>query len=136
MGAGATMADALGGATTVLRNMNKNISLPALQRIAMEFERETDLMDQRQEIMDDAMDEATGVDEEEEQDEILDKVLEEIGVGLKHSVNDCQGLCQTVLTTCRWERHLKDFKEQLLRRAKLRRLSVVGILEMMTYKPG
>jgi hypothetical protein len=66
--------------------MNKNISLPGLQRIAMEFEKENDIMEQRQEIMDDAMDDATGVDEEAEGDEIVDQVLEEIGVNLKQSV--------------------------------------------------
>ena len=76
------------GASEVLGQMNRNISLPGLQRIAMDFERENDIMEQRQEIMEDAMDEVAGVDEEEEGDEILDQVLEEIGVNLKHSVSD------------------------------------------------
>jgi len=75
------------GASDVLGQMNRNISLPGLQRIAMEFEKENDIMEQRQEIMDDAMDDATGVDEEAEGDEIVDQVLEEIGVNLKQSVS-------------------------------------------------
>lgn len=75
------------GASEVLGQMNRNISLPGLQRIAMEFEKENDIMEQRQEIMDDAMDDATGVDEEAEGDEIVDQVLEEIGVNLKQSVS-------------------------------------------------
>jgi len=54
----------------------------------MDFERENDIMEQRQEIMEDAMDDVTGVDEEEAEDEILDQVLEEIGVNLKHSVSN------------------------------------------------
>ena len=65
--------------------MNRNMNLPAMQRIAMEFERENDMMDQRQEMMDDAIDD-TFEDEEEESDEIVNQVLDEIGVDLSQSV--------------------------------------------------
>ena len=61
------------------------MNLPAIQRIAMEFERENDMMDQRQEMMDDAIDD-TFEDEEEESDEIVNQVLDEIGVDLSQSV--------------------------------------------------
>lgn len=137
MGAGANLTTAMNDAAKVLGQMNRNISLPGLQRIAMDFERESDLMEQRQELMDDAMDEATGMDEEDEaEDEILDKVLEEIGVDLKHSVSYAKIISNgSWLKTFRWEKHLKDFKERPLLRVRLRKLSVVGILEMMTYKP-
>lgn len=63
------------------------MNLPQLQRIAMEFERENDIMDQRQEMMDDAIDDMNGPEEEGETDEIVDQVLEEIGVDLKNSVS-------------------------------------------------
>ena len=65
--------------------MNRNMKLPAIQRIAMEFERENDMMDQRQEMMDDVMDDAFE-DEEEETDEIVNQVLDEIGIDLGQSV--------------------------------------------------
>jgi nanoRNase/pAp phosphatase (c-di-AMP/oligoRNAs hydrolase) len=65
--------------------MNRSMNLPAIQRIAMEFERENDLMDQRQEMMSDAIDD-TFEDEEEETDEIVNQVLDEIGVDLSQSV--------------------------------------------------
>lgn len=65
--------------------MNRNMNLPAIQRIAMEFERENDMMDQRQEMMDDVMDDAFE-DEEEETDEIVNQVLDEIGIDLGQSV--------------------------------------------------
>jgi Snf7 len=65
--------------------MNRNMNLPAIQRIAMEFERENDMMDQRQEMMDDAIDD-TFEDEEEESDEIVNQVLDEIGIDLSQSV--------------------------------------------------
>lgn len=75
------------GATQILGSMNRSMNLPALQRIAMEFERENDIMDQRQEMMDDAIDDMTGVDEEAEGDEVIEQVLEEIGVDLKQAVS-------------------------------------------------
>ena len=51
----------------------------------MDFERENDMMDQRQEMMSDAIDD-TFEDEEEESDEIVDQVLDEIGIDLSASV--------------------------------------------------
>lgn len=75
------------GATRILGSMNRSMNLPALQRIAMEFERENDIMDQRQEMMDDAIDDITGVDEEEESDLVVEQVLEEIGVDLRQAVS-------------------------------------------------
>ena len=51
----------------------------------MEFERENDMMEHRQEMMDDAIDN-TFEDEEEESDEIVNQVLDEIGIDLSQSV--------------------------------------------------
>lgn len=73
------------GATGILGSMNRSMNLPALQRIAMEFEKENDIMDQRQEMMDDAIDDATMEDEGAE-DEVVEQVLEEIGVDLRQAV--------------------------------------------------
>jgi len=79
------MVQAMKGATRLLGTMNRNMNLPAIQRIAMEFERENDMMDQRQEMMDDAIDD-TFEDEEEESDEIVNQVLDEIGINLSQSL--------------------------------------------------
>lgn len=81
------MMQAMKGATVALGSMNKSMNLPQLQRIAMEFERENDIMDQRQEMMDDAIDDAMDVGAEEEGDEVVEQVLEEIGVDLSQSVS-------------------------------------------------
>jgi len=91
------MMQAMKGATGVLGSMNRNMNLPALQRIAMEFEKENDIMDQRQEMMDDAIDDVTGLEDEAEGDEIVDQVLEEIGVDLKNAVSWTHFLFSTVL---------------------------------------
>ena len=70
------------GATKLLSGMNRQMNLPALQRIAMEFERENDIMDQRQEMMDDAIDDVTGLEDEE-----VNQVLDEIGIDLGQAVS-------------------------------------------------
>lgn len=67
--------------------MNRQMNLPALQRIAREFERENDIMDQRQEMMDDAIDDSMGVDDEDESEEVVNQVLDEIGVDLGQAVS-------------------------------------------------
>lgn len=74
------------GATSLLGSMNRQMNLPALQRIAMEFEKENDIMDQRQEMMDDAIDDVTGLEDEEEGEEVVNQVLDEIGIDMKEMV--------------------------------------------------
>ncbi|KAI5811138.1 Snf7-domain-containing protein [Peziza echinospora] len=82
------MMQSMKGATALLGSMNRSMNLPALQRIAMEFERENDIMDQREEMMVDAIDDVTGLDDEEETDEVVNQVLDEIGVDLHSSLVD------------------------------------------------
>ncbi|GAP89735.1 putative DOA4-independent degradation protein 4 [Rosellinia necatrix] len=82
------MMQAMKGATMALGSMNRTMNLPALQRIAMEFERENDVMEQRQEMMDDAIDDAMDVGVEEEGDEVVEQVLEEIGVDLNQAFGE------------------------------------------------
>ena len=82
------MMQSMKGATQLLGSMNRSMNLPALQRIAMEFERENDIMDQREEMMTDAIDEVSGLDDEEETDGVLNQVLDEIGVDLSNAVSN------------------------------------------------
>jgi charged multivesicular body protein 2A len=92
------MMQAMKGATGVLGNMNRSMNLPALQRIAMEFEKENDIMDQRQEMMDDAIDDVTGLEDEAEGEEVVEQVLEEIGVDLKQAVSSLDVTGMLILT--------------------------------------
>jgi hypothetical protein len=123
------------GATKLLGSMNKQMNLPALQRIAMEFERENDIMDQRQEMMDDAIDDVTGLEDEEEGEEVVNQILDEIGVDLGQAVS-----CTFISCTCprshcsRWERRQVACKAPLSNKARWLRLLVV-ILGMMTSRP-
>lgn len=81
---GDQMAVSMREATGLLAGMNRSMNLPQLQRISMEFEKQSDLMEQRQEFMDESIDDVMGdeLDEDDEADEIVNRVLDEIGVDL------------------------------------------------------
>lgn len=79
------MSSSMREATVLLAGMNRSMNLPQLQKISMEFEKQNELMDQRQEFIDEAIDgvmEDDEFNEDEEADEIVNKVLDEIGVDL------------------------------------------------------
>ncbi|KAI8982005.1 caspase domain-containing protein [Mycotypha africana] len=83
------MAEAMRGATKAMGSMNRQMNLPQIQKIMMDFERESELMDMKDEMMGDAIDDAFEEDEdEEESDEIVNKVLDEIGISLNQEVKN------------------------------------------------
>lgn len=132
------MMQSMKGATSLLGSMNRQMNLPALQRIAMEFEKENDIMDQRQDMMDDAIDDVTGLeDDEEEGEEVVNKVLDEIGVDLGQSVCDCvvdEVFAIAMLTIYSSARLRKVSKATLSVKAKSLKQLVVAIRVMTTCK--
>jgi charged multivesicular body protein 2A len=52
------MAEAMKGVTKAMRSMNKRMNLPQIQKIMMEFEQQSEIMDMKGEMMDDAIDDA------------------------------------------------------------------------------
>lgn len=76
------MADAMRGATKAMRAMNRRLNLPNLQAIMREFERQNERMEMTSEMMGDAVDDALQDEgEEEETDNLVNQVLDEIGIG-------------------------------------------------------
>lgn len=69
--------------------MNRGLNLPSIQRIMNEFEKESSMMDMKEEMMSDAVDDVMDDEEEEEEegDKILKEVLDEIGVDLSQQVH-------------------------------------------------
>ena len=130
------MMQSMKGATQLLGSMNRQMNLPALQRIAMEFEKENDIMDQRQEMMDDAIDDVTRLEDEEESEEVVNQVLDEIGIDLGSAVSF--GILiwavNLVLMICSWVRRLRGWRRQVCRRDGLRRLLEEVILKTMIYR--
>ncbi|KAG9048722.1 ESCRT-III subunit protein did4 [Tulasnella sp. UAMH 9824] len=85
------MAEAMRGATRAMASMNRGLNLPAIQRVLNDFEKESSMMDMKEEMMSDAVDdvmEDEGEDEEEESDKILQQVLDDIGVSLQQQLAD------------------------------------------------
>jgi len=136
------MMESMKGATRLLGSMNRQMNLPALQRIAMEFERENDVMDQRQEMMDDAIDDVTGLeDDEAEGEDVVNQVLDEIGVDLGQSVSCAvrvEGLESGANECDSLGRRRRGCKGRRSRREGSRRrwVVVVRILGMMICRRG
>ena len=133
------MMQSMKGATRILGSMNRQMNLPQLQRIAMEFERENEMMDQRQEMMDDAVDDAMGVDDEAEGDEVVEQILEEIGVDLRQAVSGIRPhtISLKLMSYTRWEKRRAACRARLCRKLESRRLLVAAavlILEMTTSR--
>ncbi|KAI8897318.1 Snf7 family [Globomyces pollinis-pini] len=81
------MATAMKGVTKALASMNKGANLPQISKIMEDFARESEMMDMKQEVMNDAMDDAMeDEDDEEETDQILSQVLDEIGIDMNQKV--------------------------------------------------
>ena len=73
-----------------MASMNRGLNLPSIQRIMNDFEKESSMMDMKEEIMSEAVDDVMDEeDEEAEGDNILKQVLDEIGVDLSQQVKYC-----------------------------------------------
>jgi len=59
------------------------MKLPEIQKIMAEFEKQSEMMDMKEEMMTDVMDDALGEEEdEEESDAIVNQVLDELNIQL------------------------------------------------------
>ncbi|KAI0220441.1 Charged multivesicular body protein 2a [Lamellibrachia satsuma] len=78
-----SMAQAMKGVTRAMAQMNKQMKLPEIQKIMMEFEKQSEIMEMKEEMMNDAIDDAMGdEDDVEETDAIVSQVLDELGLQL------------------------------------------------------
>merc|ERR1719466_126704 len=78
-----SMAQAMKGVTKAMISMNKQMKLPEIQKIMQEFEKQSEIMDMKEEMMSDVIDDALGdEDDEEESDAIVTQVLDELGLQL------------------------------------------------------
>merc|ERR1719391_1075990 len=77
------MAQAMKGVTKAMMNMNRQMKLPEIQKIMQEFEKQSEMMDMKEEMMNDVIDDAMGdEDDEEESDAVVNQVLDELGLQL------------------------------------------------------
>eukprot|EP00040_Diaphanoeca_grandis_P002577 m.22165 g.22165 ORF g.22165 m.22165 type:complete len:209 (-) comp13707_c0_seq1:206-832(-) len=84
-----TMANAMKGVTRAMGRMNKTMNIPALQKMMMEFEKQNDIMDMKQEVMDDAIDDVMGDADEDADTELeVSKVMDELGLSVSSELVD------------------------------------------------
>jgi len=77
----AAMAKAMKGVSKAMARMNSQLKLPELQKIMMDFERESEIMDLKEELIGDTIDDAIGdEDEDEESEALVQKVFDELGL--------------------------------------------------------
>merc|ERR1719438_401166 len=91
------MAQAMKGVTKAMMNMNKQMKLPEIQKIMQEFEKQSEIMDMKEEMMSDVIDDALGdEDDEEESDAIVTQVLDELGLQLSDQLTGVPAASGTV----------------------------------------
>ncbi|TMW59967.1 hypothetical protein Poli38472_000009 [Pythium oligandrum] len=81
------MTSALQGTTKALKSMAKTMNLPRLNKIMMEYTKESEKMEMQQEMIGETIDDVMDAEQdEEEEDKIVGQVLDEIGIDLTGAV--------------------------------------------------
>lgn len=66
-----------------MMSMNKNMNMPEMSKIMQEFAKQNEIMDMKEEMMSDMIDDTMGEeDDEEEEGSLVNQVLDEIGLDL------------------------------------------------------
>ena len=78
-----TMAQAMKGVTKAMQNMNQQLNLPQIQKILQEFEKQSEIMDMKEEMISEHIDDAMEEEgDDEESDAVVSQVLDELGLQL------------------------------------------------------
>jgi len=83
------MTKSMAGVTKAMRAMNGAMNLPAMQGVMQEFERQNEMMGMKEEMINDAIDEAMAdEDDESEMDQEVNKVMDEVMMDFKKQVEE------------------------------------------------
>lgn len=76
-----SMSKAMGSITLSMRTMNRQMNLPALQKMMVEFEKQSAMSEMKQEMVEDILDDVLSAEQEEEEAEnMVNSVFDEIGI--------------------------------------------------------
>merc|ERR1719325_421587 len=75
-----TMAQSMKGVTKAMGRMNKSMNMPQIQKIMAEFQKQSEMMEMKGEMMDDAM-------TEEDTDMLVGQILGELGIETQNEMN-------------------------------------------------
>lgn len=91
-----TMAQAMSGVTKAMANMNRQMNLPQIQKILHEFEKQSEIMDMKEEMISEHIDDAMEDEgDEEESDAVVSQVLDELGLQLGDQLSGLPQVCFT-----------------------------------------
>ncbi|ORX54857.1 hypothetical protein BCR36DRAFT_322308 [Piromyces finnis] len=111
-----TMTEAMKGVSSAMKTMNKQINLPQISKIMMNFEKESELMDIKEEMMNDAIDNAMEEeDDEEESENIVNQIFDEIGISLNQELVDTPQTSLKVSNTVDEDQALRNRLDNLRR---------------------
>lgn len=83
-----TMAQAMKGVTKAMQNMNRQLNMPQIQKILQEFEKQSEIMDMKEEMINEHIDDAMEDEgDEEETDAVVAQVLDELGLQLNDQLS-------------------------------------------------
>jgi charged multivesicular body protein 2A len=108
------VAEAMKGCTRAMIRMNKQVDVAGMQRMMMEFERQSEMLEMKDEMIEDAMDDMMDVDEEAESEDIVNQVLDEIGISLSAQLVDAPAQQATFGSTQRVDSGAASVPEQRL----------------------
>jgi len=81
------MQSAMKGVTKAMIRMNKQLKLPKIRKIMMEFMKQNELIEMKQEMTEEHLDMALeGEDDDVEEDRIINQVLDDIGIQFTDAV--------------------------------------------------
>ncbi|KAG4090943.1 hypothetical protein H8356DRAFT_1711422 [Neocallimastix lanati (nom. inval.)] len=111
-----TMAEAMKGVSSAMKSMNKQINLPQINKIMMNFEKESELMDIKEEMVNDAIDNVMEEeDDEEESENIVNQIFDEIGISLNQELVDTPQTSLKVSNTVDEDQALRNRLDNLRR---------------------
>ncbi|ODM93498.1 Charged multivesicular body protein 2a [Orchesella cincta] len=74
------MTEAIRGVTKAMQRMNKQLNLPQITKILQEFEKQSEIMETKEEMMGEVVYDALGGDNDEESKALVAQVLDELGL--------------------------------------------------------
>lgn len=104
-----SMATAMKGVTLAMKKMNSRMNLPQIQKIMMDFEKQSAIMDMKEEMLDDAVDDSMGdVDDQEESEGIVNQILDELGIQIGNELNSLPEGAQGITTGAQTNKPLAE----------------------------
>lgn len=85
----AEMTKAMSGVTKAIVSMNKRMDMKSMQNVLREFAKQNEMMDMKEEMMSDMIDDAMEEEDDEiEEESLVSQIFDEIGLDLTGKIKD------------------------------------------------